>query len=295
MSKLSFGIDITDAEIRLASLRSSGKGHVLEDLQVVSRSDTQAVRKLLQNKQLKRTNTRFSIHDWNIRIKTVNVPSVPKAELESVVSWAFKEAIKQPIDQLVLRFLPAGEPNGEKNPYLVFGLERKCIQERLIELKKLGVNEPALLEPHIQALANCIAYNCPELDSKVTGFVWTETSGAMCGVLGGEGLLYQRAFSGLTISTGNGNDNSSVLSKIGIEVQYSCENFLEQFPKHKVDKIFLVGDLCRTPGLKESVEEATGSKVDYVEPLKIIELTPEQKAKFSGDLGRFVVAIGLAL
>ncbi len=294
MSKVSFGIDVTDQDIRMVSLVHRGESYSLQDCQLVPRSDSEAVKKLLQTVQARKNRVRFSIRDPSTKVKTVTIPKVPKNELDGVVSWAFKEAAKVPLEPYVIRYVPLGSGDEEKNPYLVFGLERKHVQERVIELKKLGVREPEQVEPHILALSNCIAFNYPELEQVVKGFVWVDLSEAMCGVIGAEGLLYQRTFSGVRPAS-SGSDSGVMLSKVGIEVQYSCENFAEQLPKHHVERIFLSGDLSDTQGLSQSVEEATGAHVELIDPFRKIEISTELKQQMPGDLKLFTVAFGLAL
>ncbi len=293
MTKWSVGIDVTAQDIRMICLTKKGESYQLFAHAVVKRGDEEGMKKLLHHPAMHRGTTRFSIHDGTIKIRKITTPVVPKEELEEVIKWSLKEAIKVPVEGHILRYYPMSGAEEKKQSYLVLAIERGKLQDHLIELQKIGISQPQMIEPHMQALANCVEYNYDLKQTDRYAIITLDNALAYFAVISAEGLLFYRTFSGVTASASA--DQKQLFPKLGVEIQYSCENYLTQFPNQSISSAILSGDGIYLPGLKEHIEETLRVPTGLLEVFKKIDAKAIPPAELTHAAAYYGIATGLAL
>lgn len=286
MSKVSIGIDITDKDIKMVSLTKKGANYLLTNNLCILRNDLEDVKKLFQNPILRQGIVRFSMHDGTIKIKTITIPKVPEQELQEMINWTVKDALKIPLESYTIRYYPLGETSEKQQSYLALAIDKKKIQNYLLELQQLGITNPQWIEPPIQALTNCVIYNYELKDKERFGIIHLDSHLAYYGVVSSEGLLFYRTFA-KTDETSDA-DLAHFFSKLSIEVQYSCESYNQQFPNQSSTQIILSGENAYLPGLQESIFEATNIPSVLLNPFQRIQSTKPAQAQYG-------IAVGLAL
>lgn len=294
MAKCSAGIDITSKDIKMVCLIQKGKQFQLADHALLTLTDNKSIQKIISNPACRRGFTRFSIHDGSIKIRKVTVPVVPKEELDEVIGWALKDALKTPVEGHTLRYYPLSGAPEKQQSYLAIAVERKRLQEQLIELQKRGIPHPQWIEPSVQALANCVSYNHEPQPSDRIAVIHLDDFLAYCMVVSNEGLIFYRTFSRASGSARMA-DLNQFFSLLTVEIQYSCENYLAQFEGQPITRAILSGEGTNLPGLLKHVEETLQVPTQLLEAFRKIDLTDEQRADLAEKQVQLGIAVGLAL
>ncbi len=293
MSKCSVGIDVTAKDVKMVCLtQKAGQVH-LADYAVAPLTDPESVKKALLHPAIHRGTTRYSIHDGTIKIRKITVPIVPKQELDEVIRWALKDATKTSVEGHTIRYYPVGGAGDKQQSYLAMAVEQKKIQDHVIELQKIGVGQPQLIEPSAQALANCVGHNYELKLTDRCAAIHLDPYLAYYTVVSPEGLLFYRTFSRIDGNTRT--DLSQFFSKLTVEIQYSCENYLAQFPNQPITQAILSGEEAALPGLKAHIEETLQVPTQQLEVFKKIELSEQQRAGLGDSAISHCIAVGLAL
>jgi Tfp pilus assembly PilM family ATPase len=329
MAKSAVGIDISAEQLKMVCLLPKGAGYKLVAHALVDRNDESALQEMLRHRAIRQGFARFSIRDPNIKIRKVSTPIVPKQELEEVIKWSLKEVVKVSLEDHIFRYYPlSGEPDAKKQSFLVFAMERGKLQEQLIELQKLGFGHPQVIEPHVQAMTNCIVYNYElENTDRYAVLVFDKTLSYFA-VISAEGILFHRTFSGVhtgiliaELSAELGIDPlqaekcldsgcediateqqakltrilSHFFSKMAVEIQYSRDSYLAQFPGQMINHVLLAGEGVGLKGLQSHVEETLQVPTSKLEAFKKIDVSTFPSEEIDNAAMYYGVAIGLAL
>jgi Tfp pilus assembly PilM family ATPase len=294
MGKCSTGIDITSKDIKMVCLTVKDKQFQLTTQADLPLSDTTSISKVMSNPACRRGVVRFSLHDSSIKIRKITVPTVPQEELEEVIRWALKDALKTPVESHTLRYYPLSGAPEKQQSYLAIAVERKRLQEQLIELQKRGISHPQWIEPSVQALANCINYNYEPNTTDRIAVIHLDDSLAYCMVVSYDNLIFYRTFSRVSGSN-QATDLTQFFSLLMVEIQYSYENYLAQFKEQPITSVILSGEGANLPGLQQHVEETLQVPCQTLEAFKKIILTEQQRTELTEKQAQYGVAVGLAL
>lgn len=294
MAKFSTGIDVTAMDIRMVSLTPKGHQLHLTGHAIAALNDAEAVRNILAS-STRRSTTRFSIHDGMIKIRKITIPKVPKEEINEVIRWILKEAQKSPLDDHTLRYYPlSGAPEKQQN-YLTIAIERKKLQDYLIELQKKGAQYTNWVEPNVQALANCVNHNYELQASDRVAIVHMDSLLAFFTIVSSEGILFYRTFTRVNGCANAAGDLEQFFSLLMVEIQYSCGHYSEQFPNQPISSSILSGEGGTLPRLQEHVEEILQVPTQILDTFKKVGLSEEQRSILANTAAQYGIAMGLAL
>lgn len=327
--KWSVGVDVGEEYIKLICLSTKERSYQLMAYGLFKRSDHHSIRSALRHPAIRTGDIRVSIQDPTTTIRKIELPLVPKQELPEVAKWAIRDALKAPFEDFVFRYhsvQAACEKTDEKGSAHVFlALEKEKIEQRLIQLKKLGFVRPSIVEPHIHSLANTIGYNYEPEKKEQYALIDIGEALAFFSVVSAEGLLFARVLAGASVgafiskisrdqgitleeaekqktsilepSTEQKPDTiiRQFLSELCVKIQDSLDAFHLQYPKRPITQLLLAGGGSRLSNLRKHLEDTFQISASSLDPYQKIDTTRFDEENIDCNKERFGIALGLAL
>lgn len=325
--KWSVGIDIGSTCMKMVCLVYKHGEYELKAYATYPVSHLRDIQDALRIPEVQNGSVRIGVQDAQMLIQKVEIPEVPKEEIEEVLKWHVRDMLKAPLEYYTIRFYPIGVSEEGKYIYTVFIVEKAVLQKCLSNILEFGIVQPKTVEPSMHALANAVIYN-EELSSS-DRFCVLDIGKSMVQLLvvSQMGILYYRPFSLTGIQTLIGKvaqelsvsieqaeafvlnyNNTSAdaeeahtdsilsgyLSKLSIEVQYSVEHFHRRFPNDSLHQILISGSGAGLKKIQKIILETTNLPVAYLNPFKRIRLGTLW-ASGEDSKALFGIAVGLAL
>jgi Tfp pilus assembly PilM family ATPase len=271
-----------------------------------------------------------NISDPSLKIRRVDLPKVPDAELPEIIKWGMKDVVGGEVDHYVFRHqvLPP-DPARTEQPYLIFAIMREAIKAKMDFLSQLGIPQPTIVEPNVSALGIVMRHSyglgpddhCVVVDMGCTASLYA--------VVGSEGLFFSRALGnisgdGLTkqLSRMVGVDEPAAeqfkvaypsekipeehtakvkevidnfFTSVVVEVQRSIDAYVAQFPGKPVAKIYFTGGGCQLPGFVQRVSGTLNIPAEILEPFQKIDLGRFRMDALAPQKVYYALACGLAL
>lgn len=271
----------------------------------------------------------MNVEDSTLRIRRMDLPEMPRADLKIAIKWNFREYVDGPIEKFAVDYSDFGEmkDEGDKNPILAFAVSNDAVEKLMKVAKFIGV-KPVSIEPNATALLAALDLNIGwesgkyyamiDLGLKITNFI----------VVGNGHLLFSRPLSnaafenllkGISRDCGVQVEQapaffksflnkepvsdevsakvqrliSAFLSQMVVEVQRSVDAFCLMFHVDKVDSLFLSGGGSLISGMSEYLTKNLGISTRLFNPFEHIEL-----GAFKGKIVNpqlYAVAVGLAI
>jgi type IV pilus assembly protein PilM len=283
--------------------------------------------------ELSHYSVRVNIDHPSLKIKEVQLPVLPAAEIPSAVQFAFKRESNIHLNDYVVRFrpLPSEATSEGKQKYFVYGIERAAVDQRVKEMQKLGFKHIDIVEPNESALANVYKFATqtqPETHqptpvaimdvgasrtlfvvmdqgevassrviTAVSGHALTEQVSRDLGISLEEAEAKKLRFDPKQSTSENerlSNTISIFISSAVLEIQRSLDAY-SIASQREITHVFLTGGGSQITTFFDRLAGALGLPVKTIDPFERIELNYESDHAFHTKKFMFDIACGLAL
>ncbi len=291
-----------------------------------SASIVDSIRSLVEGLKVKTRNVAVSISGHSVYIKTINVPSMSKEQLEESIKWEAEQQIPFDIDDVNIDFqILDVQSSPDQMPVLLVAAKKDMINDYTTVIEEAGLSA-VLVDVDSFAIEN--AYNLAN-DSPLEDVVALVNIGASVmniNILHGGTSSFTRDISiggrqiteeiqkrlkmtyeeaeALKIKERDAGAQSAEVEKIvqstaeqlATEVRRSLE-FFAASSSGEIKKIYLSGGCAKIKLLPSLIEERIGTPVEVFNPFQTMEYnTGEYSPEYLKEVGPMAaVAIGLAL
>lgn len=324
------GVDLGASRIKVIALHKEAAGHRLMAHGVLQRNNLSQIRDIFATPAIRSGHVRVNVTDSSLKIRRVELPRVPKAELPEIIKWGMKDVVGGEVDNYVFRYqvLPE-EPGSTEKPYLIYAIMREAVRSKLDFLKQLGIPHPVIVEPSVSALGIAVRHSyglgaedrCVVVDMGCTASLFT--------VMGSEDLFFSRPLGnisgdGLTKQIGRavGVDDTvaeqlkvaypagtitedqmpkvrkavnNFFTSVVVEIQRSIDAYSAQFPGKPVGRLYLTGGGCQLPEFVTRISGTLNIATEVLEPFQKVDLGRFRLDVLDPQKVYYAVACGLAL
>ncbi len=326
----SVGVDLGASRIKLVCLQKTEGRQRLMAHGVLLRNNVAQIREVFTTPNIRAGHVRVNISDPSLKIRRIDLPKVPDAELPEIIKWGMKDVVGGDVDHYVFRHqvLPP-DPARTEQPYLIFAIMREAIKAKLDFLSQLGIPQQEIVEPNVAALGIAVRHSYGLGPDERCVVVDMGCTASLFAVVGGEGLFFSRPLGNISgdsltkqLSRTVGLDEPTVeqfkvsypsekipiehadkvktvvdnfFTSVVVEVQRSIDAYVAQFPGKPVGKIYFTGGGCQLPGFAQRVSGTLNMSVEILEPFQKIDLGRFRMDALAPQKVYYALACGLAL
>ncbi len=230
-----------------------------------------------------------TIDDPSMKIRKVEAPKMPDADLVEAVKWNLRDIVEDDIDKyyvtwsLIREFVDA---EARKVEVVAYAIKKDAVvaHQRLIE--RVGLN-PCFIEPASVSLAATLE-NCLGVTEDYVAGVNVGYHQTLFYIIGKGVFVFSRPMLGIHLQAQE-KEPSTFFQKLAIEVQKSIDTFKVNCRMEDVKSLYLSGGGALLPGLVDYLNTNLGMATRLLNPLAsfgITEATEEIKpAVFAQALG----------
>lgn len=326
----SIGVDLGASRIKLVALQKVDGRYRLMAHGVLLRNNLPQIKEVFASAPIRAGELRMNISDPSLKIRRVDLPKVPAAELPEIIKWGMKDVVGADTDHYIFRHQPLPpDPLKTDQPYLIFAILREALQAKLAFLSQLGISAPAIVEPNVAALALAIQHSYDLGPDDHCVVVDMGCTASLFAVVGNEGLFFSRPLGnisgdGLTkqISRTIGVADATVeqfkisypsekipeehaakvktaidnfFTSVVLEIQRSIDAYSAQFPGKSVNKIYFTGGGSQLPNFVQRIAGTLNMPSEILEPFQKIDLGRFRMDVLAPQKMYYALACGLAL
>lgn len=236
---------------------------------------------LVQNKLLG-LRAAASIDDASLKIRKVDLPAMPDADLKEAVRWHMRDVVEGKIDDFTVSYSIIEETitGGNKREMLVgYAIKKEAVNNWKNLLIKVGL-KPVAIEPSVISLSSCIERVYPSENYWIAG-IDLGAQKALMVIMGNGKFYFSRPLPGIQLEEAT-RDKASFMKKLAGEVQNSMDTFSVAFHVEKIHRIFLSGGGAGTADLASYLTTNLAIKTEILDPFEGIEASSEIK-KIASD------------
>lgn len=292
-----------------------------------------ALAELLDDLNLKTAEANACLPGFQTISKLVRLPQVDKARVAQIIQYEAQQHLPFPLEEMVWDFRVLGTtPSGEIEVWIVGA--RLDEANRLVQCAKSVRLELGLLDATSAALTNVFRYSHPGLDgcsmvldigAKSSTLIFIEADRTVARAISigadiitqdfareanttpeeAEHLKIAEGFVGLGGSFHEPEDEHramvsklarQVMTRLHVQVNQTIQVYLTQQGGSAPKRLFLSGGGASMPFTAEFFTEKLGVPVEYLNPLRNLELAPALDAEAAGKAAhRMGELVGLAL
>lgn len=348
--KYSIGVDIGSSNIKIVELEKQEgklilKNYVIVDVnkelvlggknELVTKETSLVIKKALQEAGIKAKKVNSAVPSFASLITTLEIPRMPKNEIENVVNMEAPKYIPAPITEVIFGWqIISGAPldekkelgrkeaitiNDEKIRILLVAVMKDVSRKFEDAIRKTGLDVGYLEVDSFSLKRSLIGndmgnYIILDVGQKITNVIlvskgnliisrnvdiagnkFTEVVSKGLGV-GHEKAVQLKMKHGLEIDQKFGVKLlDPVLRIFTNEIKKEVEIFNRNYPNEKMDGIILSGGTSRLKGLNKFIQTETGVKTFFGNPWAKLEYPEKLQEVLYGYGPGFAVAIGLAM
>lgn len=344
LKRFPVGIDIGTSSIKVAHLGYGSKGMVLRyagltellhpENESGDKGIVMALYDIFREGRLNKKKAAINFSGRNPIIRYLNIPKMPKEELNEAMKWETKKITPVPVEDLIIDFLIVGESEErdiKRYEIVLVAVERTAILDQISGLKQTGLKISAI-DVNPLSLLNAVKLNYPDDLAYNIVFVdigagKTEINISKNGILrftrsvqiGGEDITaaiirelqleyadadrLKKEFGMLGEQTPV-SDKPDIrlkdiirneVDRLILEVQRSIDYYRAQFREESIKRVILIGGTPLMPGLKEYFASYFEAEVTIDDPFSRIVCDDPSFSELRLMGSRFSSSIGLAL
>ncbi len=334
MSKTTIGFDIDTVEAKVVCLEHDGGAVRLASYGIFSYGgDNNKLRDFIRGANIPRGEVRVNIEDPSLKIRRLDLPNMPKEEMDEAIKWGMKDVIEGDVADYTFRHVEIAPEDLDlqgKMPVLVFALKNSVIAARYDLLRSVRIRLPKVIEPNtgaLQAIFDGVA-GVERANPQVLIDFGRHYSPFI--VMGKKGPVFSRPLKGCgedslfeQIARDLGIDNRTAeekgrnimrssdiekepdirlkntvvqfYSKVAIELQRSIDGYALVFGRRKIERIYICGKGAYYPGFADYLLKTIGLDVKMFDPFENIDVRNFSPGPFDALRSRFAIACGLAV
>lgn len=303
-SKFSFkksstlGIDIGSTSTKIVKLtHKDGQNSILEFAGIFegdpkSENFIPELKKFISSHKLSGSSSASSLDDNSMKIRKLELPKMPDADLKEAVKWKMRDIVDGDIEDFIVRWshLP-GSGDGKQISLVGYAVKKSAATQLKQILTKIGTH-PEYIEPAIVSLsAACGAVN--DDDEQWTGCIDIGPSNSIMSIMGNGKFYFSRPLPGIRINPKENVDND-FLQRVAAEVQNTIDTFSVLFKAEGVQKIYLSGGGALSGNLADYLSTNLGVACEVIKPFANIDISPEMNETVQKSGHLFTQALALA-
>lgn len=291
------GLDIGSKTTKLVQLRYNGtekptleKCHLIptgiHDEEFVGN-----VKECLRVSKLSHVMVASSIDDASVKIRKVELPKMPEADLIEAIKWNLRDIVDGNIDEFTVshsRIEEHEEGDVTKLDVMAYAIKKSAVQEYQAVIESLGL-QPFFIEPAAVTLASTLG-RCVEDDTSYRAGVHVGYNHTLFYVIANGIFVFSRPMLGMNLANQE-KDPEHFPQKLAIEIQKSIDTFKVNFKMEDIKYIELSGGGALLENMSEYLTSNLGIKTNILNPFVSLS-NVEQHQDIQPAL--FVQAVGLA-
>ncbi|MFH1654315.1 MAG: pilus assembly protein PilM [Pseudomonadota bacterium] len=200
MFKTTIGIDIGTKNLKVVCLETGINGYKLTAFGFLSCDEKkEQIAKFIKEAGIKTKDVRINIENPSLRIRRLDLPQMPDAELNEAVKWGCRKFVAGSVEDYEFRYTRINTEDlklSDKIPLIVFAIKRDAIKACVDFTKEIGLAYPKIIEPNASAIAS-IFDNCSGVSREDYNIIIDIGSfHALFVVMGKRGFLFSRPLAG---------------------------------------------------------------------------------------------------
>lgn len=295
--KVSLGIDIGHKMTKIVQLKF--KGSSKPDLEICHALDTgfsdesfvTNMRAFLNDSKLKNSLVAASFDDPSIRIRKVELPKMPEADLLEAIKWDIRDRLEGEIDDFTVNYsLLEEKEEGDSTTLKIvaYAVRKDVINGVKNQLEEIDLH-PFMIEPSSVTLSSTLDRCYPDENNYIAGVDIGYTK-SLFFVIGKRNFIYSRIIPDINIQARE-KEPETFLQKTAIQVQKSVDTFQVIFKVQNVSKIFICGGGALIPDIATYLQTNLGKETQTLNPFQTlngVEFFPDIKPEI------FAQAVSLA-
>lgn len=333
MGKATVGIDITGDIIKFVSLERFGDNYTLQSIGLLNfKGDKNSLKQFVADTKISGKDCRINIDDVSLKIRRLDLPLMPDAEILEAAKWGLKDTIDGEVDDFSFRYTRIDPENivlENKIPLIVFAVKKEAVDRLSMMAREVGLRKPSIIEPNGAAMTNVFDYNKGAFRDTYSVMIDLGQSQSFFTVMGKKGLIYSRPLSncaeknmieqimrdvGIDKSSAGNAAKEAVLadskvetdgrvqnsidhffSNMAIEIQRSIDGYMVTFDRAKISNVYLCGRGAYYKGLVGYLQNTLGLPVSIFDPFEKIDVKKFNNSKFERIRSMFTISCGLAI
>ncbi len=332
-----FGLDIGSSSVKVVQLEETAKGYALKTYAIVplpaqAMADgiikdppvvVDAIKEAVAKAKLKTTEAAIAVSGRELTVKKVQLPKIPRKELDDAIQLEAEHHIPFSIDEVFLDYQVVGETATTMDLLLV-AAKRTKVADYVAVTEAAGVI-PVVVDLDGFALENQHEFNhAGDPATDAVALIDLGASVMKTNVIRGGTSIFAR-----DIPFGGNNYTQAIAQRLNIpfekaeaaklgqdvgvnwdemipsleavsrdlsmEVQRTFDYFASTAESERISKIVLSGGCCRLAGLDEFLSSSWGIPVEVVRPFQSVLIEPTREEELTAAGPVLAVAVGLAM
>lgn len=232
-----------------------------------------------------------SIDDVSVKIRKVELPKMPEADLIEAIKWNLRDVVDGDIDEFTVshsKIEEHEEGDTTKWDLMAYAVKKTAVQQYQTLIENLGLH-PFFIEPAGVTLSSTLN-RCVGDDPSFRAGVHMGYSHTLFYVIGHGVFVFCRPMTGINLASQE-KDKEHFQQKMAIEIQKSIDTFKVNFKMEDIPNLYLSGGGALLHHIGEYLTSNLGIKTDILNPFVTLS-NVEQHQDCQPAL--FVQAVGLA-
>lgn len=227
----------------------------------------------------------------SIKIRKVELPRMPEAELMEAIKWDLRDIVEGEIDDYTVNFskIPAASEEAELLQFVAYAVKKVAVSDFQMRLQALGL-DPFFIEPMTVSLASSLD-RCHSSEGIYIAGVDIGYKNTFFYVIGNKTFVFSRPLLGLNLEL-HQKEQETFYQKLGFEIQKSIDTFKVGFKMQEINQIYLSGGGSLLPDISQYLTQNLGLQSEILNPFASFGNADTINKDFQPPL--FAQAIGLA-
>ena len=227
----------------------------------------------------------------SIKIRKVELPKMPDAELMEAIKWDLRDIVEGEIDDYTVNYSSikgAGE-DAEVLQFVAYAVKKAAVADFQMKLQSIGV-DPFFIEPMSVSLASSLG-RCHSSEGIYIAGVDIGYKNTFFYVVGNKTFVFSRPLLGLNLELQE-KEQETFFQKLGFEIQKSIDTFKVGFKMQEINQLYLSGGGSLLPDISQYLTQNLGLQSEVFNPFSSFGNADTINKDFHPPL--FAQAIGLA-
>jgi MSHA biogenesis protein MshI len=292
------GVDIGSHLTKVTRIQHKDKGELLLDFAQTLEHDRtdvkyeQALKEFLSKNKLLGSYAALSMEDSSFKIRKVELPKMPEADLREAVKWKMRDVVDGNIEEYVVRSsMIAASSDGKRQTLVGYAAKTKAVNQLLQLSEHLGLNAQ-WIEPTAINLAGAIEAVSNSDEEWIAGIDLGVSKSIMI-ILGNGKFYFSRPLTGISLNSQK-ELGESFNQKLAGEIQNSLDTFAVTFNVEQISRLYLAGGGALLPALDDYLSQNLGIVTQKIDPLKGLEVKQGLLDQIGERLPLFAQSISLS-
>lgn len=287
------------------------------------------IRRQFEESGLKGLPAASNVEDASLRIRRVDIPTLPPDEVIPAVRWNLRDCVDGHIDDHVVRATPL-IPTPEGLSFLAYAVRRDVVERQSALVRSFGL-QPVTIEPSAVSLLRLCDFGYGWNPERRYALVDFGTKVSAFTVMDNGVLLFSRPLSGICelsllklisrnleidmdetmsrlASYRRGDDRAPTapedrlhitlqhyFSQVLLEIERSIDAFCMMFQTDTLGPLYVTGGASHLPGLVDYLAQELGISLKILNPFSNLALPAQERRRLQTSAYLFGVSVGLGL